>query len=58
MKNKEEASPAAQRAAERHESKTGHPTLDLWNDDATAVEGKCCYRCDWMRLNVEPRQSK
>ncbi|MBG8552337.1 hypothetical protein [Hymenobacter guriensis] len=54
QRDKESASPAAQRAAERHEDQTGHLTEDLWDDNMEAVEGKCCHHCDWMRYNVQP----
>ena len=58
MKKKSmEPSMAARNAAERHEGKTGHATIDLWNDATTKVEGVCCLHCDWLRENRAKREN-
>lgn len=38
------------RAAEAHEKKTGHATIDLMDDtpENDVVCGICCLRCDWV----------
>ena len=55
-KNNLYPSVAAQKAAERHEKKTHHPTTILYNDDCTNADGMVCIGCDWIRHNVEPRK--
>ena len=56
-KREDYVSQAAHNAAHRHEEAAGHNTTELYDDD-NCMNGMCCYDCDWMRYNVQPRRRK